>query len=69
MAGTIINFLVDLTYAIMFISIIVLVVYAGYLMYLRRQRNDAMMLAQGQQNWITRVLIKMRDLGKKVRER
>ena len=36
---------------------------------LRRKRNEMIALAHGQQNWISRTLIKIRELGKKVRER
>lgn len=69
MVGTIISFITDLAYSSMIIAIIVLSVYAIYLFDQRKKRNDAIALEMGEQNWITNTLIKIRELGKKVRER
>lgn len=69
MAGMIINFITQLAYVVMFGSIIGLGVYAAYLLYERKKRNDELKLMINQKPFIARALLKMKDLGRKVRER
>ena len=69
MAGTVINWLVDLAYALMFMAGIFMVAYIMYLFNARYERNRAQLIENNNKPWIARVLIKIRDLGKKVRER
>lgn len=69
MAGIVIKTITQVAYIAFYAAILYMVVYGGYLMYLKKKKNEAMDLAMGRQNPITKVLLNVQKFARHLKEK